>query len=254
MSLIAVDEMRQRVEDYDRGMQWFQQVGQQYQQNDQNDQPKGTKMQWSDSGGGDFEQPPVGTHVARCVKMIDIGTQRGEYQGKPTARRQVIIGWELPNELMTEGEYAGKPFAVSKFYTQSLGEKANLRKDLTNWRGRQFTEAELSGFDAKNILGVTCMLSLTENEKQRVRVTGVMALPRGTPVPPQINPTVYLSLDPDEFKESVFLNLSEKMQAMIKLSPEYAALYEKPMAATARAPAQLPPSHAFADMDEDIPF
>ena len=35
-------------------------------------------MKWSDTGGGDFEQPPIGTHMARCVRVIDIGTQRGE--------------------------------------------------------------------------------------------------------------------------------------------------------------------------------
>src|SRR5688572_12525808 len=133
-------------------------------------------MQFKDSGGGDFEQPPIGTHVARCVKMIDIGTQKGEYQGKATYKRQVIIGWELPNELMTTGEFAGKPFGVSKFYTASLSEKANLRADLKNWRGRDFTEEELAGFDAKNILEKPCMLSLTESDKGRIRVTGVMAL------------------------------------------------------------------------------
>ena len=56
-------------------------------------------MKWQDSGGGDFEQPPVGTHVARCIKVIDIGTQKGEYQGKANSKRQCIIGWELPTEF-----------------------------------------------------------------------------------------------------------------------------------------------------------
>lgn len=202
-------------------------------------------MQWTDSGGGDYEQPPIGTHVARCVKMIDIGTQKGEYQGKPTSKRQVIIGWELPTELMTEGEYAGKPFAVSKFYTQSLGEKANLRKDLANWRGRDFTAEELAGFDAKGILGKPCMVSLTENEKQRVRVTGIMALPKGLTVPPQANPTVYLSLERDEFDAKVYANLSDKMRAMIAESPEYKALSKTGFEDMADSP---------VDEDETIPF
>lgn len=202
-------------------------------------------MQWTDSGGGDYEQPPVGTHVARCVKMIDIGTQKGEYQGKPTSKRQVIIGWELPTELMTEGEYAGKPFAVSKFYTQSLGEKANLRKDLANWRGRDFTPEELAGFDAKGILGKGCMVSLTENDKQRVRVTGIMALPKGLPLPPQANPTVYLSLERGEFDKAVFDSLSDKMRAMIVESPEYKALSKTGFEDMADSP---------VDEDDLIPF
>lgn len=202
-------------------------------------------MKWSDQGGGDFEQPPVGTHVARCVKLIDIGTQRGEYQGKATMKRQVIVGFELPNELMQEGDYAGKPFSVSRFYTASLGEKANLRKDLANWRGRDFTEDELRGFDSKNILGKPCMLSLTPNDKGKVRITGVMALPKGTPVPEQINPTVYLSLEPEEFNPEVFEALSEGYKKLIKASPEWTEL-QKPR--TPKTPGR------FDDMEDDIPF
>lgn len=142
-------------------------------------------MRWSDNGGGDFEQAPAGTHVARCIRLIDIGTQFGEFQGKPNALRKVVVTWELPNELMTEGDFAGKPFLVNKWYTASLGEKANLRKDLVNWRGREFTDDELKGFEAKKILGTTCMLSLTPNDKGKVRVTGVMKLPKGSEAPPQ---------------------------------------------------------------------
>lgn len=203
-------------------------------------------MRWSDSGGGDFEQPPVGTHVARCIKIIDIGTQKGEYQGKVTIRRQVIIGWELPNELMTEGDYAGKPFTVSRFYTASLGEKANLRKDLANWRGRDFTEQELAGFEAKNILGKPCMLSLTQNDKGKTRVTGVIALPKGAAVPDQINQSVYFSLERDEFSPEGFEALSDGIKKLITVSPEYQELRNQPQKAKGGG--------KFDDMDDDIPF
>lgn len=206
------------------------------------------KMKWTDTGSGDFEQPPIGTHVARCVKMIDIGTQRGEYQGKATMKRQVIIGFELPNELMTEGDYAGKPFVVSRFYTASLSEKANLRKDLANWRGRDFTQEELLGFDSKNILDKACMLSLTQNDKGKTRITGVMALPKGTQVPARVNNVVYLSLEPGEFDQAVFDALSEGYKKLIKVSPEYSELTQPKVSGTA---AKNP---AFADMEDDIPF
>ncbi len=202
-------------------------------------------MKWADNGGGDFEQPPVGTHVARCVKIIDIGTQKGEYQGKATIKRQCIIGWELPNELMSEGEYAGKPFVVSKFYTASLGEKANLRKDLANWRGRDFSEAELAGFEAKNILGKGCMLSLTTNDKGKTRVTGVMALPRGMDLPAQTSPTVYFSLD--EFNQAAFDGLSDGYKKFITASPEYRV-------ATNPDPEPQARKGNFDDLDDDIPF
>lgn len=206
-------------------------------------------MRWTDNGGGDFEQAPAGTHVARCIRLIDIGTQFGEYQGKPNALRKVVVTWELPNELMTEGDFAGKPFTVNKWYTASLGEKANLRKDLVNWRGREFTDDELRGFEAKKILGTTCMLSLTPNDKNKVRVTGVMKLPKGSEAPPQRNPSVYFSLERDEFQQSVFDSLSEYWQGEIKKSPEWADLQGKP--------GPVKPSAAgtkFEDFEDDIPF
>ena len=200
-----------------------------------------------DSGGGDFEQPPIGTHVARCIKIIDIGTQKGEYQGKATFRRQVIIGWELPIELMTTGEYAGKPFIVSKFYTASLSEKSNLRADLKNWRGRDFTDQEPAGFDAKNIIGKSCMLSITLNDKSKARVTGVMALPKGTAVPDQVNQTVYLSLEPGEFDQNTFDNLSDGYKKIIVLSPEYQSLQN-------HKNSSYNEGSGFKDFEDDIPF
>lgn len=201
-------------------------------------------MNWKDAGGGDFQQPPVGTHVARCVKMIDIGTQKSDYQGQANIRRQCILGFELPTELMTEGEYRGKPFVVSRFYTASLSEKANLRKDLENWRGRAFTEQELAGFASKNILGKPCMLALTENDKNKVRITGIMALPRGTTVPPQINQTVYFSLE--EFDQAVFESLTDGIKKLIVASPEYQEI-KNPTQQTGK---RLP---SFDDLEE-IPF
>lgn len=200
-------------------------------------------MKWTDTGGGDFEQPPVGTYVARCIKIIDLGTQKGEWQGKANFKRQVIVGWELPTELMTEGDYAGKPFVVSKFYTASLGEKANLRKDLQNWRGREFTAEELAGFESKNILGKPCMLSLTANDKGKTRVTGVMALPKGMQAPEQVNTVTYFSLD--DFNRETFESLSKGFKAMIESSPEYQHILNGPKSA---------PKGSFEDMEDDIPF
>lgn len=200
-------------------------------------------MKWTDTGGGSFEQAPIGSHVARCVKVIDIGTQKGEYQGQATMKRQCIIGWELPTELMETGDYAGKPFTVSKFYTASLSEKANLRKDLANWRGRDFTEQELAGFDSKNIIGKPCMVSIIHNEKAKARVAGVMAIPKGLTVPEQVNDSVFFSLD--EFDQAVFDSLSDGYKKLIMASPEYQHVTSQN---------QNVGGGSFSDMESDIPF
>jgi hypothetical protein len=213
-------------------------------------------MKWTESGGGmDFEQAPTGAQVARCIRLIDIGTQENTWEGKINHKRQVVVSWELPHCLMTEGESAGKPFIVSKFYTASLSEKATLRHDLVAWRGREFTPEELAGFDSKNIIGKTCMLGSTEGKNGKTRVTTVMQLPKGMPVPEQINPTLFFSLD--EYKQDVFDSLGKGMKGMIEKSPEYQSIMDSKRGYQ-NAAAGLAEMHDDKPWDdepaEDIPF
>lgn len=178
-------------------------------------------MKWSDNSGN-FTPAPAGTHVARCIKILDLGTQKEEWQGDASFKQKVLVAWELPTELIQDGEKAGQPFVVSKFYTQSLSEKANLRKDLETWRNRPFTATELEGFDAKNILGKPCLLTIVHTDKGKVKVSAVTSVPKGMAVPPQVNPSVYFSLE--EFDEKVFATLSDKLKQMVMASPEYQQL------------------------------
>lgn len=198
-------------------------------------------MKWSEGGDGKaFEQAPAGTHEAICIGVIDLGTQAGEWQGKPLIRRQVIVQWELPTAKMADG----KPFICSKFYTASLNEKATLRADLQSWRGREFTEQELMGFESKNILGKPCLLSIIHNEKGKAKVASVMACPKGMTLPPPANKPVYFSLERAEFDSVVFEALGKGLQDMIRKSPEWIEIHSG-------KPAKV--DH-FDDMAEDIPF
>lgn len=204
-------------------------------------------MKLTDTGGKEFEQAPVGNHIGRCVGMIDIGTQQGEYLGKTTHARKIVVRFELPNELISEGDFAGKPFVVSKFYTASLSEKANLRKDLVSWRGREFTEEELRGFDAKNILDKPCMVNVTHTEKGKAKVSGITPVPKGMVVPGRVNDILYFSLEADDFDVKVFEGLNEYWQEQVRKSPEFADLYKaKPKGPNGKG--------AFDDFADDIPF
>lgn len=198
-----------------------------------------------DTGGGDFQQAPEGTHVARCIRLIDLGTQQGEWQGKPILKNQVLVMWELPNEMMEiDGEQ--KPFIVSRFYTNSLSEKANLRHDLERWRGREFTEDELNRFDLQSILGAPCMVSVVR-KKDKARVEGVMKLPKGQEVPEAKNKMFAFWLD--EFNKEAFDGLSEGLRKMIERSPEYQE------AVNGKQPRSQPTSGSkFDDMEDDLPF
>ena len=165
--------------------------------------------------GGDFELAPIGAHIGRCVSVIDLGTQHGEYEGRPNVNKKVWILWELPSEKMKDG----RPFGVSAFYTLSLGEKANLRRDLESWRGRAFTEEEMAGFNLMNILDKSCMISVIHTDKGKSKVNGVMAIPKGMICPDRINDL--LSFDIDEWDQAAFDNIPEGIRAIIMKSDEY---------------------------------
>lgn len=206
-------------------------------------------MKLTDSGGKEFEQAPTGNHIGRCVGMIDIGTQQGEYLGKTTHARKIVVRFELPNELISEGDFAGKPFVVSKFYTASLSEKANLRKDLVSWRGREFTDEELRGFDAKNILDKPCMVNVTHNEKGKAKISGITPVPKGMTAPPRATDLLYFSLETEEFKASTFEGLSDYWKDHITKSPEYQDIHNG-----GSKPAPRSGGSQFDDLESDIPF
>ena len=116
------------------------------------------------SGGtSSFKPVPPGMHLARCYRIVDLGTQESTYKGVAKKLKKIMLQFEVHSEdvdgtpLVTD---KGEPMSISKNFTASLGENANLRKDLENWRSRSFTAAELEGFQLKNILGAWAMLSV----------------------------------------------------------------------------------------------
>ena len=198
-----------------------------------------------DTGGGDFKQADPGSHVARAIRIIDIGTHHSEYQGAPTIRNQIIMQWELPNEMMeVEGEQ--KPLLIAKFYTNSLSEKANLRKDLESWRARPFTPEELARFDLMKILGAPCMLSVVHNDKAKAKVVSVSAMPKGMTCPPAINPVDAFWID--EWNDEKFEELSDGFKKLVMESDEYIAMKTPPSQRSAKA------ASGDAPFDDDIPF
>ena len=126
--------------------------------------------------GEKFETPPCGLQPAICANVYDLGYQKG-LEGK--IQHKCALLWEL-----AEKKQDGERFMVTKLYTLSLNEKANLRKDLTSWRTRDFTDAELEGFDLENIIGKTCQLNLVATQRNGstyVNVDSVLPAARGLP-------------------------------------------------------------------------
>lgn len=122
------------------------------------------------STGGDFETVPSGVFLARCYKMIDLGTAPARIVGgkKFKAARKIMLFWELlqtqkgKDVFMEDGE---RVFSINAEYTWSMYKTANLRKVLDLWRGQPFTDAEADGFEISKLLGVYGYLQVVHEKK-----------------------------------------------------------------------------------------
>jgi hypothetical protein len=208
-----------------------------------------------ESGGSanTFFNVPSGMHLARCYRVIDLGTQKSEYLGTIKHLPKVMLQFEVFGEdedgkpLTTP---KGEPLSVTKNFTLSLSEKATLRKDLQTWRGREFTPDELRGFELKNVLGAWAMLSIVKavgnNGKEYSNIQAILSVPpqiKKAGLPEGHNPTVIFSIDEPDM--AIFETFRDGLKEKIMGSPEWQNKQGK---------ASSKPSSGFDDMDSDIPF
>jgi hypothetical protein len=128
-----------------------------------------------------FIPAPGGTWAAVCVDVVDLGTLEVNYGGKSKKQHKIRLVWQI-SELMSDT----KPYIVQKRYTLSLHDKAQLRKDLESWRGKQFTADEEEGFDLEVLIGIPCLLNVIQVKKESdtfANVAGIMRLPKGMEAP-----------------------------------------------------------------------
>jgi len=210
------------------------------------------------SSSEDFIPVPAGSHLGRCYRIIDLGTQKTEYMGETKFLRKVMFAWELHGEDGEGNPLAtakGEPMAIFKNYTLSLNEKANLRLDLQAWRGKPFTDEEGRRFDISAVLGHWCMLNVIHRPGKEgkifANVSGISPVPalvKKAGLPDGVNAVQMFRLaDPDH---EMFETYRKGLKAKIEASPEWKAA----TATKSPAKASAKPSSGFDDIVDDIPF
>ena len=170
-----------------------------------------------------FPSVSVGVHKSRCIKVIDLGTQKNEFEGNITWKRQILVIWEVPEQTSETSE----PLTISKFYTLSLHEKSNLGIDLTSWRGRPFSETEKKGFNIEKLVGNTCLLNVIQGNKNN-KIGSIMPLPKGDKIAEQYHTGVIFDLEKyQKGQKEVFNQLSEGIRNIILRSKELEGLEHK---------------------------
>lgn len=183
-----------------------------------------------------FKLPPSGSHLGRLYRILDLGTQKVEWQGAIKMQRKLMFSFELHGED-NEGQPLtttdGKPLMISKRYTMSLGEQSTLRKDLESWRGKKFTAEELMGFDLNVLLGKFAMCNVTHNDREGktyANLSGLSQVPaalKKLPEPTGVNELLIFSLD--EFDQAKFDGLSDGLKEIIKKSAEWRGTNGEPV-------------------------
>jgi len=202
-----------------------------------------------------FIPVPTGMHLARCYRIIDLGTQESTYMGNVKQLHKAMFQFEVHSEDAQGNPTVtskGDPMTVSKNFTVTLADKASLRKDLQTWRGKDFTKEELDGFELKNVLGQWAMLSVVETQNNGNTYTNIATI---NPVPASIkknglpegkNELKIFSIDNPDME--LFESFSDNLKNKIRQSPEWQRLHGGPSAGNSA------PSANFDDMESDLPF
>jgi len=187
-------------------------------------------------------QIPKGTFLARCYSLIHLGVQDVEWKGEKKTAYKIRLGFELPTK---KSNFNGveKPLVISKEYTLSMGEMANLRKVVEALIGTTLTESEAVGFDVESILGKACLISVIHTERNGntyANIGDVLPLMEGQECPEQFNETVLLSFE--NWNDELFASMPDFIKDKISKSPQF----QKMMKAPAKAEEVINP--------DDIPF
>jgi len=208
---------------------------------------------------GGFVPAPEGFHLARCFRIVDLGTQETQFEGKPKFNKQIKVLWELHGEDMTGKPLTtddNEPMSITKDYNVTWGEKGTLRRDLQAWRGREFTPEEQRRFDLKNILDKWCMLNVQHKAKKNgngfyanvVSIAPVPAAMKGYTKNGFNKAEIFYISEPDM---DLYKSFSPWLQALIAKSPEWQQAHGLNSPAIQK---MSKGGSGFDDMDDDIPF
>jgi hypothetical protein len=209
----------------------------------------------TEGSNSNFVPVPTGMHLARCYRIIDLGTQESTYMGNVKQLHKVMFQFEVHSEDAQGNPTVtskGDPMTVSKNFTVTLAEKSTLRKDLQTWRGKDFAPEELKGFELKNVLGQWAMLSVVETQNNGNTYTNIATI---NPVPSSMkknglpegkNELKLFSIDDADME--LFESFSDNLKNKIRQSPEWERLHGGPSTGGSA------PSANFDDMADDLPF
>lgn len=170
---------------------------------------------------------PAGTHLARCISLIHVGTVKTEWAGEEKWLDKVRLGFELSSELhvFKEGEEA-RPFVVSKEYTLSLGDKSNLYPIVKGIVG-DIPEDVRNSFNVEDLVGKACLLTISHVDSKYGTVASIdttAPLMKGMTEVSQVNESKILTYE--KWDKDYFNSLPDFIKDKMKGSKQYEAMFK----------------------------
>lgn len=187
----------------------------------------------------EFAPHPKGPVLARCIHVLDLGEMVKEWQGLTSLKRgvQFVFYTGVAKEN-------GEPFLLSsKEFTNSMGDKANLRKFLEAWRGQEYTDEQVKKpIDLSKLVGQACQLTIDHGiSKKNRKYATIISI---SPVLPQVKDHVPKTPDPVPPVPQYLLDRIEQYAVQAAEYRERIGL-NRDLEQEERAP---------AEEDDDLPF
>lgn len=127
-----------------------------------------------------FKPHPIGQYVGQCVDTINLGEKVQDFPGSTP---YLALACALVFRTGEKNEETGDYIDIAKEYTVSMGERANLRKDLEQWRGRPYTKEQIEeGVPLDKLTGNFALLTVSHRTSGKGRtyanITAIVGVPK----------------------------------------------------------------------------
>lgn len=167
----------------------------------------------------DRELLDEGSYPAKCIYIIDMGTQTTQYG----EARKINFGF-----LTGEKKEDGSPFVLFRTFPAKITAKSDLGKAIKKWMKVEIEKGDV--FDLDELLNTDCMISVEHSDEDDDgnvwdNIASITKLPKSmdpVKVPKKIEPfSLYLD---DSFDKEMFSDLPDFIKDKIKKSPEYKSI------------------------------
>lgn len=136
-----------------------------------------------------FKPHPEGQFVGQCVDTIDLGDNVETFAGQPSKlAHKCAIVFRTGERNEQTGEYID----IGREFTVSMGDKANLRKFLEQWRGKPYTLEQVEqGVPLHKLTGQNGLLTVAHKTSAQQKTYANISACVGIPKQMQASVTKY---------------------------------------------------------------